>query len=138
MNTIHRRRLYFLGFFCVVMTLAVFLVMQALKENINLYYTPTEMVEKQIEKNKYQQRLRVGGLVQKGSIVQKGLSTQFVITDFHHSIQAHYTGILPDLFKEGQGVIAGGNMENGVLEANEVLAKHDENYQPPKVLNHAS
>ena len=137
MNVIHRRRLYFLSFFCVAITSAVFLVMQALKENINLYYTPTEMVEKKIEKNK-QQRLRVGGLVQKGSIVQKGLNTQFVITDFHHSIQAHYTGVLPDLFKEGQGVIAGGSMENGILKANEVLAKHDENYQPPKALNHAS
>jgi len=137
MNVIHRRRLYFLSFFCVAITSAIFLVMQALKENINLYYTPTEMVEKKIEKNN-QQRLRIGGLVQKGSIVQKGLSTQFVITDFHHSIQTHYTGVLPDLFKEGQGVIAGGNMENGVLEANEVLAKHDENYQPPKALNHAS
>ena len=130
MNIIHQKRLVFLSFFCLAITLACFLIMHALKENINLYYTPTEVIEKKITN---QQGIRIGGVVQKDSVVQEGLDSRFVITDFSQCIQAQYTGILPDLFKEGQGVIAGGSLKNGILEATEVLAKHDENYQPPQI-----
>jgi len=135
-NTIHRRRLYFLSLFGLAIVIASFLVMRALDKNINLYYTPTELA-KQVISNKA--RIRVGGIVQQGSVVRtERLEVFFTITDLDHHIQVKYTGILPDLFKEGQGVIAGGYLREDALQADEVLAKHDENYQPPKGSRHAS
>jgi cytochrome c-type biogenesis protein CcmE len=135
-NTIRRRRLYFLSLFFVAIAIASFLVMRALEKNINLYYTPTELAKQSISNNT---RIRVGGIVQKGSVIRpEGLDVFFIITDLDNHIQVKYSGILPDLFKEGQGVIAGGYLQEGALQADEVLAKHDENYQPPKVLRHVS
>ena len=80
-------------------------------------------------------RLRVGGLVQEGSVVKQGNEVRFVVTDLAHTVPVTFRGILPDLFREGQGVIAEGHFKDGVFAANEVLAKHDEKYMPPEVVD---
>jgi cytochrome c-type biogenesis protein CcmE len=112
--------------------LAVFLVLNALKENVSLYFTPTDVFEK---KAPLERSFRIGGLVEVGSIQREkdGLTVHFMITDLKQKLPVVYKGILPDLFKEGKGVVAQGKMEaDGVMHASEVLAKHDENYMPPE------
>ncbi|MEI7457188.1 MAG: cytochrome c maturation protein CcmE [Nitrosomonadales bacterium] len=112
--------------------LAVFLVLNALKENVSLYFTPTDVFEK---KAPLERSFRIGGLVEVGSIQREkdGLTVHFMITDLKQKLPVVYKGILPDLFKEGKGVVAQGKMEaDGMMHASEVLAKHDENYMPPE------
>lgn len=111
---------------------AVALVMAAFEENIVFFFSPTEIAEKQITAD---QRLRVGGLVEEGSIgkAEDGVTVEFVVTDTVHTVPVSYKGILPDLFREGQGVVIEGHLINGVFKADNVLAKHDENYMPPEV-----
>lgn len=109
------------------------LVMYALKQNINLFYSTTQIVKGEAPKDA---RIRVGGMVLKGSLVRdpKSLHVSFLITDTAEQVKVDYTGILPDLFREGQGIIAQGKLDaQGVFQADEVLAKHDENYMPPEV-----
>lgn len=111
---------------------AVGLVLNALGGNVNLYFTPTQVFNKEVPDGR---SFRIGGLVEEGSVKREkdGLTVNFVITDTHKSIPVVYKGILPDLFKEGKGVVAQGKVEeNGVMRAEEVLAKHDENYMPPE------
>ncbi len=112
--------------------LAVGLLSYALRENINLFFTPTQIVKGEAPLNK---RIRVGGLVVEGSVVRGDqLHVRFDVTDKAERITVQYTGILPDLFREGQGIIAHGKLnEEGVVIADEVLAKHDEEYMPPEV-----
>lgn len=113
--------------------LIVGLVMYALEQNINLFYSTTQIVNGEAPKNT---RIRVGGMVLKGSLERdsKSLHISFWITDTAEKIKVEYTGILPDLFREGQGIIAQGQLDaQGVFQADEVLAKHDENYMPPEV-----
>ena len=112
--------------------LAVGLVLNALKDNVSLYFTPTQVYNKEAPEG---HSFRIGGLVEEGSVKrdQDGLTVRFAITDLHKNMQVIYTGILPDLFKEGKGVVVRGKMEEGgVMRADEVLAKHDENYMPPE------
>jgi cytochrome c-type biogenesis protein CcmE len=112
--------------------LAVMLVLNALKDNVSLYFTPTQVFNKEAPQGR---SFRIGGLVEEGSIKREGdgLTVHFVITDKVKSLPVVYKGILPDLFKEGKGVVAQGKMEaDGVMHAAEVLAKHDENYMPPE------
>ncbi len=112
--------------------LAAWLVFNALDSNLSYYFSPTEVAENKVPQNHI---FRLGGLVQKGTL-QRGqeLTVRFVVTDGPNSVNVAYTGILPDLFKEGQGVIAQGRLgADGVFVAEEVLAKHDENYMPPEV-----
>ncbi len=111
---------------------AVALVMAAFEENIVFFFSPTEIAEKQITAD---QRLRVGGLVEEGSIgkAEDGVTVKFVVTDTVNTVPVTYKGILPDLFREGQGVVIEGHLINGVFKADNVLAKHDENYMPPEV-----
>jgi cytochrome c-type biogenesis protein CcmE len=112
--------------------LAVMLVLNALKDNVSLYFTPTQVYNKEAPQGR---SFRIGGLVEEGSIKREGdgLTVHFVITDKVKSLPVVYKGILPDLFKEGKGVVAQGKMEaDGVMHAAEVLAKHDENYMPPE------
>jgi cytochrome c-type biogenesis protein CcmE len=112
--------------------LAVGLVLNALKTNVNLYFTPTQVFNREAPENR---SFRIGGLVEKGSLKREGdgLTVHFVITDLKNSLPVVYRGILPDLFKEGKGVVAEGKMESdGIMHASEVLAKHDENYMPPE------
>lgn len=112
--------------------IAVGLVLNALKNNVSLYFTPTQVYNKEAPQGR---SFRIGGLVEQGSIKREadGLTVNFVITDTHKSLPVIYKGILPDLFKEGKGVVAQGKMEaDGKMHAEEVLAKHDENYMPPE------
>ncbi len=112
--------------------LAVGLVLNALKDNVSLYFTPTQVYNKEAPQDR---SFRIGGLVEEGSIRREkdGLTVHFMITDLHQKLPVVYKGILPDLFKEGKGVVAQGKMEaDGVMHASEVLAKHDENYMPPE------
>ena len=112
--------------------MAVGLVLYALRGNVNLYFTPTQVFNNEAPQGR---SFRIGGLVEEGSIKRQenGLTVNFVITDTHKSIPVVFTGILPDLFKEGKGVVAQGSVDaNGLMRADEVLAKHDENYMPPE------
>lgn len=109
--------------------LAVFLVSTALRDNIVLFFTPSELTDEYRE----QEKLRIGGLVQPGSIVIDGLHTSFVITDNIATVKVFYEGALPDLFREGQGVITEGAFQGQVFQAINVLAKHDETYMPREI-----
>jgi len=114
------------------LAVAVGLVLNALKNNVSLYFTPTQVYNKEAPQGR---SFRIGGLVEEGSVQREkdGLTVKFVITDKHKSIPVVYKGILPDLFKEGKGVVAQGKVEaDGMMHAEEVLAKHDENYMPPE------
>ena len=116
----------------VVLGLATTLVLKALDSNLSYFFSPTEVAQNKAPENHV---FRLGGLVAAGSVQRgKELTVRFVVTDNANSINVAYTGILPDLFKEGQGVIAQGRMSpSGEFIADEVLAKHDENYMPPEV-----
>ncbi len=112
---------------------AVGLSLLALKENVTYFYYPSDIAEekKEIPRNR---DFRMGGLVVDGSVEKSGEVTRFIITDTVHNLSVTYTGILPDLFREGQGVIATGRMNaEGIFAAETLLAKHDENYMPPEV-----
>jgi len=126
-----QKRFMFIAVALVGVALAVGLVLYALRGNVNLYFTPTQVFNNEVPKGR---SFRIGGLVEDGSVKRDtdGLTVNFVITDTHKSIPVVYKGILPDLFKEGKGVVAQGTVENGVMRAEEVLAKHDENYMPPE------
>ena len=108
------------------------LVLYALSQNINLFYTPTDIVNGQVEMT---ERFRLGGMVIKGSVVrEKELKVHFKLTDYQNTIDVQYKGILPDLFREGQAIVAMGQLKSKqCFVATEVLAKHDENYMPPEV-----
>ena len=112
---------------------AVALALSALQQNINLFYTPTQIANGEAPLDT---RIRAGGMVQAGSLKRSGdsLDVQFVVTDFNKSVTIAYRGILPDLFREGQGIVAQGTLKDATtVAAFEVLAKHDENYMPPEV-----
>jgi cytochrome c-type biogenesis protein CcmE len=109
------------------------LVLTAMEGNLSYFFSPTEVVEGKAPADR---NFRIGGLVETGSLKRAGtdLTVTFVVTDERHRVPVEYTGILPDLFKEGQGMIAQGRMgQGGIFMADEVLAKHDENYMPPEV-----
>ena len=126
------KRFGFLIVGLVVLGLAATLVLKALDSDLSYFFSPTEVAENKAPKDHV---FRLGGLVRPGSLERgKELTVRFVVTDNAHEVKVAYTGILPDLFKEGQGVIAQGRMgPDGVFIAEEVLAKHDENYMPPEV-----
>ena len=128
-----KNKLFKILFFLTIASTAMSLVLYALRQNISLFYTPSDIA---LGSTPMQHRIRVGGMVEKGSIVRKqdGLQVQFNLTDYKHSIRVLYTGILPDLFREGQGIVAEGEaMNNHSFRAKQVLAKHDANYMPPEV-----
>lgn len=127
-----RRRSVLIAACLGVLGVAVALVLVALEESVVFFYSPSDVAEKQIAPG---ERLRLGGLVEQDSLVRgEGTSVRFAVTDTARSIAVTYTGVLPDLFREGQGVVAEGRMgKNGVFIADSVLAKHDENYMPPEV-----
>jgi cytochrome c-type biogenesis protein CcmE len=128
-----RKRLWLLLGSMGALAVAVGLVLAALDDNLVFFYSPTQIAEKPPQPDK---RLRIGGLVSPGSIVKggDGLTTTFEVTDTKHTLKVSYRGVLPDLFREGQGVVAEGTLgRDGVFAAREVLAKHDEKYMPPEV-----
>lgn len=112
--------------------LLVFLGLKAFNENLLYFYAPQDVLENKAPLDK---SFRLGGMVVKNSVQREGLTTKFQITDTVHTLNVAYTGILPDLFREGQGIIATGKLLNNNFTASEVLAKHDENYMPPEVAN---
>ncbi len=130
--TPRQKRLAWIVAGLVLVAAAVGLVLFALKNNVSLYFTPTQVHHNEAPQGR---NFRIGGLVEAGSIKREtdGLTVRFNITDTAQTMQVIYKGILPDLFKEGKGVVAQGKLEaDGVFRAEEVLAKHDENYMPPE------
>jgi len=127
-----QRRGVLIGTCLAVLAVAVGLVLFAMRDSIVFFYSPSEVAEMAIAPG---QRFRLGGLVETGSVVRgEGTSVRFVITDQAKTLPVTYIGVLPDLFREGQGVVAEGMLEpDGVFHADNVLAKHDENYMPPEV-----
>jgi cytochrome c-type biogenesis protein CcmE len=116
------------GVLCAVGAAAA-LVMNAFQSNLVFFYSPTQVDAKEAPTGR---TFRIGGLVEAGSVKRDGVAVSFVVTDTAKSVPVVYQGILPDLFKEGKGVVAQGQMKGNVFEAREVLAKHDENYMPPE------
>ena len=126
-----RKRLYLLLGSLGVLAIAAALVLSALNDNLVFFYSPSQVAEKHPAPER---RFRLGGLVEAGSVKKAGQEVHFTVTDTHKSVQVVYRGLLPDLFREGQGVVAEGALgADGVFVAREVLAKHDENYMPPEV-----
>ena len=108
---------------------ATALVLNAFQSNLVFFYTPTQIAAKEAPSGR---TFRLGGLVVEGSVKRDGVKVNFEVTDTAKTVPVQFSGILPDLFKEGKGVVAQGQLENGVFQAKEVLAKHDENYMPPE------
>jgi cytochrome c-type biogenesis protein CcmE len=128
-----RRRLYILLLFMLGLGTATALTLTAFRDNLVFFYSPSEIVEKNAPRER---NLRIGGLVETGSVERTAGSTEvrFKVTDLQTAITVVYNGALPDLFREGQGVVAQGQLgADGMFHAREVLAKHDENYMPPEV-----
>ena len=133
MHPLRKQRLYVVLSILFGTAMAAFLVFKGLSENINLFYSPSDLKK---EKISVDNQIRVGGMVKKDSINKESnsLRISFVITDFEEDLLITYEGILPDLFSEEAGIVAKGKInEEGMFIANEVLAKHDENYMPPEV-----
>lgn len=127
-----QRRGVLIGTCLLVLGLAVGLVLFAMRDSIVFFYSPSDIAEMQLAPT---QRIRLGGLVETGSVKRdEGTTVRFVITDGGKTLPVTFTGVLPDLFREGQGVITEGTLQaDGVFHADSVLAKHDENYMPPEV-----
>lgn len=128
-----KQRLYIVVSIVVGVSLAAGLLFYAMRDNLNLFYPPAEIAAGKAPLDK---RIRAGGMVQAGSVerLEDGLTVRFVVTDYQASLPVEYTGILPALFAENDGVVVAGYLQaNGVFKADEVLAKHDENYMPPEV-----
>jgi len=133
MNPVRRKRLILIGLMVAGVAVAVGFALNAFNQNLMFFYSPSEVVE---GKAPVDHPFRLGGLVTTGSVqrLPNGLTTRFEVTDNTKTVTIEYTGILPDLFREGQGIVAHGKLNgNGVFVADEVLAKHDENYMPPEV-----
>ena len=123
------KRLAIAGGVVVAVGAIAALVLNAFQSNLVFFYSPTQIAAKEAPSNR---TFRVGGLVQEGSVKRDGVKVNFVVTDTGNTVPVQYEGILPDLFKEGKGVVAQGQLRDGVFVAREVLAKHDENYMPPE------
>ena len=132
MNPVRKKRLFIVLAILAGVGIAVALALSALQQNINLFYTPTQIANGEAPEGT---RIRAGGLVENGSVKRgENLAVEFRVTDGAETITIRYQGILPDLFREGQGIVALGRVGvDGALVADEVLAKHDENYMPPEV-----
>lgn len=126
-----RRRLLVIFLVLLLMGCGVGLILYGFNQNLHLYLTPTLLAEQSMKPG---QIFRLGGVVKIGSLKREGLDVDFTVTDFQHVQKVHYHGITPDLFKEGGGVIAQGALNaEGIFIATSILAKHDENYKPPRV-----
>ncbi|SBS26545.1 Cytochrome c-type biogenesis protein CcmE [Marinomonas spartinae] len=135
MHPIRRKRIITIAIIVLVLSGAIGLVLYALQQNINLFYTPTQIASGEAPKGV---NIRAGGMVVKGSVKRDSntLFVSFNVTDFKRIVHIEYHGILPDLFREGQGIVAQGKLlPNGTFLASQVLAKHDEKYMPPDVAN---
>lgn len=133
MHPIRKKRMVFLIIILAVLCTAAGLVLYALQQNINLFYTPTQIAQGEAP---HERNIRAGGMVVVNSVNRHSdsLDVSFEVTDFQNNLFIKYKGILPDLFREGQGVVVKGKLgADGILIATQVLAKHDEKYMPPEV-----
>jgi len=133
MHKKRKKRILLISAIGVALISAVALVLFALRQNINLYLTPMQVLKEHVPAG---QEFRLGGLVEKGTLKHSGknLNVEFVLTDFHKSLTVDYHGILPSLFRPGQGIVAQGALNaDGVFVASQVLAKHDADYHPPGI-----
>ncbi len=132
MNVKRKRQLIVILLGLLGVAIALGLILYALRAQTDYFYTPDQIASHAAPSDK---RIKAGGMVVKGSLhkATDSLAVSFQITDFKSTVDVQYTGILPDLFKEGSGVVATGELKNGVFVAEQILAKHDENYMPPDV-----
>jgi cytochrome c-type biogenesis protein CcmE len=128
MKTRHKRLAIAAGVVLVIAAAAT-LILQAFQSNLVFFFSPTQISTQEAPVNR---TFRLGGLVVAGSVKRSGVAVDFQVTDTAKTVPVHFEGILPDLFKEGKGVVAQGKLQDGVFVAKEVLAKHDENYMPPE------
>ena len=131
-----KKRIYLISLFFITIATSIYLILWALRDNIVFFYSPSEIQQKiSLKEIDEMSKLRLGGMVKESSIEKlNDGSINFIITDFDREMVVFYKGIIPDLFKEQQGVIAEGSINNeGMFIANSILAKHDENYMPPEV-----
>ena len=128
--TAKSKRLFVIATIASLLGIAVMLVLGALRDNIVFFYTPSEINQSDRQSGR---QLRLGGLVKDGSVKIDGMQSVFIVTDSSADIIVRYNNALPSLFREGQGVVAEGQIENGIFMAQNVLAKHDENYMPVEV-----
>lgn len=132
-NLQKQRRIQIIAVAAVSLTLATAMIGYALKDGINLFRSPTQVVEEPPRKGEV---FRIGGLVEVGSLIRgDGTEVRFTVTDTANTIDVEYNGILPDLFEENQGMIGTGSLQDGVFVATEILAKHDESYMPKEVVD---
>ncbi|MDR3440210.1 cytochrome c maturation protein CcmE [Telmatospirillum sp.] len=126
-----QRRLYFVVLGMLALGAATALVLTAMNDTLVYFYTPSDLTKRHVS---VERRLRIGGLVEQGSVARHGDEVRFVVTDLQATLPVVYRGVLPDLFREGQGVVTEGKLDQqGLFHASEVLAKHDENYMPKEV-----
>ena len=124
-----QKRFAIVGGLIAVVGVATALVLNAFQSNIVFFYSPSQIASHEAPESR---TFRLGGMVQPGSVKREGTEVSFLVTDTAKTVAVTYQGILPDLFKEGKGVVAQGQLKGGVFVAREVLAKHDENYMPPE------
>lgn len=131
MNSTQKKRLGLIAGGLIICGAAAALVFNAFEENLVFFFSPSQVAAHEAPEGR---AFRIGGFVQEGSVQRQkdGVTVRFDVTDTAHTVPVTYKGSLPDLFKEGKGVVAQGKMQNGVFVADQVLAKHDENYMPPE------
>ena len=130
MNPIRKKRSQTVLLILAGSALGSFFIIRALDTNLDFFYTPSEMLSEEIPQNK---RIKVGGMVLENSVVREKTKIFFTVTDYQGSVNVEFDGIVPDLFKEGSGVVVLGYLNDKTIFAEEVLAKHDENYMPPSI-----
>ena len=130
MHPHRRKRLFNIIIVLLFSTSGIGLILYSLNTNLDYFFTPTELTNINIPEDK---RIKIGGMVLENSVVREQSKVIFTVTDYKNYIEVVYEGIVPDLFKEGSGVVALGFMQNEIFYAQEVLAKHDENYMPPNL-----
>ena len=130
MNPIRKKRIYSILFVLLFSVSGISLILYSLNSNLDYFFTPTDLKKQNIPSDK---RITLGGMVLKGSVEREASEISFVVTDYENSLRVIYDGIVPDLFKEESGVVVLGFYRDDMIYAEEVLAKHDENYMPPNL-----
>ena len=130
MNQIRKKRLYNILLVSLFSVSGISLILYSLNSNLDYFFTPTELKDQNISSDK---RIKIGGMVLEGSVFRNDSNISFTVTDYESFVRVEFIGIVPDLFQEGSGVVALGYLNDEVFYAEEVLAKHDENYMPPNI-----
>ena len=130
MNQIRKKRLYKILLVSLFSVSGISLILYSLNSNLDYFFTPTELKDQNISSDK---RIKIGGMVLEGSVFRHDSNISFTVPDYESFVKVEFKGIVPDLFQEGSGVVALGYLNDEVFYAEEVLAKHDENYMPPNI-----